>query len=195
MENPDSLDPSRRRLRIPSTVWTGPFVMGLLVTLLGVLALASTALTGLVSTLVCGGLLVVAGVLEIVHGLRNQEQEWGPYLLFVLGGLLSLFVGGFLLTQPGAGLVALTLLLAAYFLASGFFRIITASTDRHGGWGWDFAQGAVSVLLGALVFGWMPAASLWVLGMVVGVDILLRGLSLVAGSWWVRGLLRRTGEG
>lgn len=193
MENPDSLDPSRRRLQTPSAVWAGPLVMGLLVTLLGVLALTAVTLTGLMSVLLYGGVIAVAGVLEIVHGLRHRDT--GAYLLFVLGGVLSMLVGGFLLTQPGAGLVALTLLLATYLLANGFFRVITASTDRHPAWGWDFAQGAVSVLLGALIFGWMPTASMWVLGVAVGAEILLRGLSLLAGSLWVRSLLRRTGEG
>ena len=190
MADPDSsLEPSPRRA-LPSALWTGPFVMGLLITLLGLLALGSVALTSFLSALFYGGVLMVAGVLEIVHGLRNRDT--GPFLLFVLGGLLSFLVGGFLLTQPDAGLVALTLLLASYFLASGFFRVITASLDRHPGWGWDFAQGAVSVLLGALIFSRMPSSSLWVLGVVVGVEIFTRGLSLLAGALVVRGLMRRT---
>ncbi|MFY0582135.1 HdeD family acid-resistance protein [Cystobacter fuscus] len=194
MATPDSsLEPSPRRPWSPSALWTGPLVMGVLVTLLGVLALGSATLTSLLSVLFYGVLLMGAGVLEIVHGLRNRDT--GPFLLFVLGGLLSFLVGGFLLTQPGAGLMSLTLLLAAYFFASGFFRILTASSDRHPGWGWDFAQGAVSVMLGALIFSRMPSASPWVLGVVVGVELLTRGLSLLAGALVVRGLMRRTPEG
>jgi uncharacterized membrane protein HdeD (DUF308 family) len=167
--------------------------MGVLVTLLGMLALCSVTFTSLLSALFYGAVLMAAGLLEIVHGLRNRDT--GPFLLFVLGGLLSFLVGGFLLTQPDAGLVSLTLLLAAYFLANGFFRIITASMERHPGWGWDFAQGAVSVMLGALLFSRMPTASLWALGVVVGVELLTRGLSLLAGALVVRGLVRRTPEG
>ncbi len=195
MATPDSsLEPSpRRRPWRPRALWTGPFVMGVLVTLLGMLALGSASLASLLSVFFYGALLMVAGVLEIVHGLRNRDT--GPFLLFVLAGLLSFLVGGFLLTQPGAGLMSLTLLLVAYLLASGFFRIITASSDRHPGWGWDFAQGAVSVMLGALLFSRMPASSLWVLGVVVGVELLTRGLSLLAGAFVVRGLMRRTPEG
>lgn len=195
MATPDSsLEPSpHRRPRSPSVLWTGPLVMGVLVILLGMLALGSVTFTRLLSAVFYGAVLMVAGLLEIVHGLRNRDT--GPFLLFVLGGLLSFLVGGFLLTQADAGRVSLTLLLAAYFLASGFFRVITASSDRHPGWGWDFAQGAVSVMLGALSFSWMPSASPWVLGVVVGVELLSRGLSLLAGALVVRGLVRRTPEG
>jgi uncharacterized membrane protein HdeD (DUF308 family) len=174
MPTPDSSAP--RRSRIPSTFWTGPFVMGVLVSLVGLGALGSVILTSLVSALFYSGVLMVAGVLEISHGLRHRDT--GPSLLFVLGGLLSLLAGGFLLTQPHAGLVALTLLIAAYFLASGFFRLVTAGMDRHPGFGWDLAQGAVSVLLGAFIFSRMPTSSWWVLGLVVGVEIFTRGLSL-----------------
>ncbi|WP_239576292.1 HdeD family acid-resistance protein [Archangium primigenium] len=179
--------PPSRRDRM-TAIWEGPFVMGLLVTLLGVLALGAVAWTSLVSVLFYGVLLGAAGVLEIVQGVRARDT--GPSLLFVLSGILSLLVGGFVLTQPDAGLVALSLMIAAYFLASGFFRGITAVSDRHPGWGWDLAYGAVSVALGALLFLRLPTASFWVLGLIVGVEILIRGLSLMAGALAVRGLLR-----
>lgn len=188
------LDSSSRRGRTLAALWAGPFVMGLLLTLLGVLALGAVVWTSLVSVLFFGVVLVVAGVLEIVHGLRVHATS-GPYLLFVLGGLLSLLAGGLVLSGPGVGLVAITLLIAAYFLASGFFRGITSLSERYPGWAWDFAYGLVSVLLGVGVFMRMPSASLWVLGVVVGVEVLTRGLSVMAGSLAVRGLLRRERTG
>ncbi|MET0403142.1 MAG: DUF308 domain-containing protein [Cystobacter sp.] len=189
MEPPDSSS----RSRLPGVLWTGSFVMGVLVCLLGLVALGSVVVTSQVSALFYGGVLLGVGVLEIAHGLRSRGT--GPSLLFVLGGLLSLLAGGFLLTRPDAGRVALTLLLAAYFLAGGFFRLVTAATDRHPGFGWDLAQGAVSVVLGAFIFSRMPTSSWWVLGAVVGVEIFTRGLSLLAGALVIRGLMRRTPEG
>ena len=182
------LNSSSRGSRSTSALWGGPFVMGLLLTLLGVLALGAVVWTSFVSVLFYGAALAVAGILEIVHGFRVRGS--GPYLHFVLGGILSLLVGGLVLAQPGVGMVALTLMFAAYFLASGFFRGITSVMDRYAGWGWDLAYGVVSVFLGALIFFRLPVSSLWVLGLVVGVEIFARGLSIMAGALAVRGLLR-----
>ncbi|ATB29502.1 HdeD family acid-resistance protein [Melittangium boletus] len=187
------LNSSSRGSRPASALWGGPFVMGLLLTVLGVLALGAVVWTSFVSVLFYGAALGVAGILEIVHGFRVRGS--GPYLHFVLGGILSLLVGVLVLAQPGVGLVSLTLLLAAYFLASGCFRGITSAMDRYPNWGWDFAYGVVSVILGALIFFRLPASSLWVLGVVVGVEIFTRGLSIMAASLAVRGVLRREQAG
>ncbi len=169
--------------------WGGPFVMGLLLTLLGIVALGAVVLTSFVSVIFYGSMLMVAGVFEIIHAFRVRKT--GPFLMFLLGGILSLVVGVMVLAQPGVGLVALTLLLAGYFFASGLFRGVTSIVDRYANWGWDFAYGVVSVLLGAIIFAQMPASTLWALGLVVGVEILSRGISIMAGALAVRGAMRR----
>jgi putative heme transporter len=172
-----------------ASLWGAPFVLGLLLALLGVVALGAVVFTSIASVLLYGALLVVGGLFEVVHAFRIRRS--GPFLMFLLGGILSLVVGALVLSRPGLGLVALTLLLAGYFFASGLFRGITSLMDRYGGWGWDFAYGLVSVVLGAIIFAQLPASSLWVLGVVVGVEILTRGFSLMAGSLWLRGVLRQ----
>ncbi|WNG43158.1 HdeD family acid-resistance protein [Archangium minus] len=158
--------------------------MGLLITLLGVVALGAVVLTSFVSVIFYGSMLVVGGVFEMVHAFRIRRT--GPFLMFLLGGILSVVVGALVLMRPGAGLVALTLLLAGYFFASGLFRCITSASDRYSGWGWDFAYGIVSLALGAIIFAQMPASSLWALGIVVGVEILSRGISIMAGALMIR---------
>ncbi|QRO03017.1 DUF308 domain-containing protein [Archangium violaceum] len=163
--------------------------MGLLIALLGIVALGAVVLTSFLSVIFYGAMLVAAGIFEVVHAFRVRKT--GPFLLFLLGGILSLVVGALVLARPGAGLVALTLLMAGYFFASGLFRSITSLADRYTGWGWDFAYGIVSVALGAIIFAQLPYSSLWALGVVVGVEILARGVSLMAGSLAVRGAMRK----
>jgi uncharacterized membrane protein HdeD (DUF308 family) len=111
--------------------------------------------------------------------------------MFLLGGILSIVVGAMVLARPGAGLVAMTLLLAGYFFASGLFRGITSLVDRYAGWGWDFFYGLVSVVLGIIISAQMPTSSLWALGVVVGVEIFVRGLSIMAGALTLRGAMRQ----
>lgn len=193
MSLPESnADSTSREARLRTALWGGPFVIGLLLTLLGVLALGSVVLTSLVSVFFYGALLVVGGVFEIVHSFRLRNT--GPFLMFLLGGILSVLVGLMVLTRPGVGLLALTLLLSGYFFASGLFRGITAGMERHAGWVWDCAYGVVSVVLGAIIFSQLPGASLYVLGIVVGVEILARGLALMAAAFTVRGAVRRFGD-
>ncbi|WP_306818914.1 HdeD family acid-resistance protein [Archangium lipolyticum] len=187
--NPGSDINDTRGSRMQASLWGGPFLMGLLVALVGVVALGAVVLTSVLSVIFYGAMLVVAGIFEVVHAFRVRKT--GPFLLFLLGGILSIVVGAVVLARPGVGLVALTLLLAGYFFASGLFRSITSISDRYAGWGWDFAYGIVSVVLGAIIFAQMPASSLWALGVVVGVEILVRGISIMAGSLAVRGAMRK----
>ncbi len=189
MPIPDTVDSSPNNPRNLSSLWGGPFVMGLLITLLGIVALAWVGFTSVVSVFYFGAMLVVAGIFEIVHAFRVRKT--GPFLMFLLGGILSIVVGALVWSRPGAGLAALTLLIAGYFFASGLFRGITSIADRYTGWGWDVAYGIVSVVLGVIIFAQFPASSLYVVGLLVGVEILSRGLSIMAGSLAIRRVTRR----
>jgi uncharacterized membrane protein HdeD (DUF308 family) len=188
--NIDSTTPASRTT---ASLWGGPFVMGLLLVLLGVVALGAVVLTSFFSVIFYGSMLVVAGVFELIHAFRIRKQgtKGGPFVMFLLGGILSIGVGLMLLARPGAGLLALTLLLAGYFFASGLFRGITALSDRYEGWGWDLGYGLVSLALGVIIFAQLPASSLWALGIVVGVEILSRGIAIMASALAVRGVLHR----
>ncbi|MBN1205425.1 MAG: DUF308 domain-containing protein [Myxococcaceae bacterium] len=174
--------------RIGANVWGAPLVVGLLITLLGCLALASVGITSLISVFFYGALLAVMGIAEIVHAFRIRKT--GPFLLFLLGGVLSMVVGLLVLAWPGAGLAALTLLLAGYFLATGLFRTITSVMDRYPRWGWDCADGIISIALGAIIMAQWPLSTLWAVGIVVGVGLISRGIALMAGSLAVRHVLR-----
>lgn len=187
--NPTSSDTgSPTSTRMGSRIWGGPFVVGLLITLLGCLALASIAITSLVSVLFYGSLLAVMGIAEIVHAFRIRKT--GPFLLFLLGGVLSMVVGIMVLAWPGAGLAAMTLLLAGYFLATGLFRTITSVMDRYPRWGWDCADGIISIALGAIIMAQWPLSTLWAVGVVVGVGIISRGIALMASALAVRNVIR-----
>ncbi len=184
-----STDSGTTPRRNMSGMWGGPFVMGLLLALLGIVALGAVVATSVASVIFFGSMLVVAGIFEVIHAFRVRKS--GPFLMFLLGGILSIVVGAMVLARPGTGLVAMTLLVAGYLFASGLFRGITSLVDRYAGWGWDFAYGLVSVVLGVIISAQMPTSSLWVLGLVVGVEILVRGISIMAGALALRGAMRQ----
>jgi uncharacterized membrane protein HdeD (DUF308 family) len=107
----------------------------------------------------------------------------------LLAGLLALVVGALFLYQPLTSLLSLTLLIAGYLFASGLFRGITSIVDRYPHWGWDFAYAIVAVALGAYIVASWPFSSFWLLGTVVAIEILARGIAMVAASFMLRDVI------
>ncbi len=183
-DRPD-LETGRER----SAIWGGPFLIGAVIAALGVFAFISTGIAGLATILFFGVLLAGGGLLEVIEGFRNRRR--GSLVLHVLSGILAVVVGGILLFRPVAGLAALSLLLGGFFIASGLFRGITAMVDRYERWGFDLFYGVVAVVLGIVVFANWPAVSLWLVGALVGVELLARGIAIMGVSLVVRRELRR----
>jgi len=150
---------------------------GIILVVAGTAGLGYSFAVSVVTAIFVGGLLVAYGVMEVVQAFRHQR--WSGFFLFLFGGILSIVAGGVIWTRPLAGLEVLTLLVASYFLVLGAFRVVGAVSSRHPGWGWGLFNGAVSVLLGLLIWNRWPASSLWVIGMFVSIDMILEGWNYV----------------
>jgi uncharacterized membrane protein HdeD (DUF308 family) len=135
-------------------------------------------------TVVVGWLLVFSGVAQTI--LAFQVRDWGGFFLHLLEGLLEFVVGVLLLAKPAAGALVLTLLIAAYLLVGGMFRIIGAFSIRFPGWGWVAFAGFVSVALGAMLVAEWPFSGIWFLGTWVGIDLIFQG-----AAWTAFGLALR----
>jgi uncharacterized membrane protein HdeD (DUF308 family) len=86
-----------------------------------------------------------------------------------------------MLSQPVEALAALTLFLAAYFVASGVIQIVGAFGARpQAGWGWLLFGGIVSILLGAMIWRQFPLSGAWAVGTLVGVQLVMSGWTLIA---------------
>ena len=151
---------------------------GVLAALLGLVALVLVETATIASVLVVGVFMIAAGILEIFVGLRTRT--WGRMLLWEAAGLLYLVAGSFAIAVPELASVVLTLLLGAGLLATGIVRIIVgirmAGSRTRGGL---IAAGLFTMLLGLLiVIGW-PGNSVLVLGTILGIDLLVYGLTWV----------------
>ena len=158
--------------------------IGIVLIIGGMFALGATVLTSLASVIYFGTLLLAVGILEIVAAFRLRST--GPVLPYVLAGLLTIVVGGLFVFRPVAGLASVTLLIAGYLFAVGLFRGITSLMDRYPGWGWDFVYALLAVGLGFYVAAAWPLDSFWLLGTIVGIEIIARGVTLTAASWMLR---------
>jgi uncharacterized membrane protein HdeD (DUF308 family) len=105
----------------------------------------------------------------------------GESIMLVVLGLLGIVAGGYMLSQPGLALGVLTLFLAGFFIAEGIIEIIAAIRARPApGWGWFLFGGVLSLLLGLMVWRQFPLSGAWAIGTLVGVRLLMSGVSLVA---------------
>jgi len=157
--------------------------VGVLIVIAGFLSLISPLAGGLSITVVIGTMILLAGIMQLV--LVFRAGSFGEGLFLALLGLLGIVTGGYTLMHPAAALAALTLLLSAWFVASGIIESIAAFGARDNkGWGWILFSGIVSVLLGLMLWSQFPLSGAWAVGTLVGVRLLFSGFSLisVAGS-------------
>ena len=159
--------------------------IGVLLLLGGALAIAAPLATGLSITLAVGILLAVGGVGVCLLAFRMGALGRG--ILVFLIGALTLVTGIYLITQPVARLASITLLLAAYFVATGILALIAGLQSRPvPGWGWMVADGVVTLLLGLLIWQQFPLSGAWALGVLFGIKLLFTGSAILGLAMAVR---------
>lgn len=161
-------------------LWGWFLVLGILMLLLGIIAIAAEFVATLLTVTFLGWLLVFAGVASIVHSFATHR--WGGFFLSLLTGLLYLGVGLLMVFRPLVGAVSLTLLIASFFIVNGIFRIVTSLTYRMPHFGWVLLNGMIAVLLGVLIWMQWPASALWVIGTFVGIEMIFAGWSFIMMS-------------
>lgn len=152
--------------------------MGVLTAALGVFLIIYPSVTGIITTLLLGWVLILVGVAQLVFAL--QSQTVGNFFLKVLLGLLYGFCGIALAFFPISGLEALTLSVGILLLIYAGVAIVTAVQLRPAyGWGWFLFDGLTSLLMGILILARWPSSSYWAIGTLVGVAVLVSGISRI----------------
>lgn len=157
--------------------WRLLLTIGVLVTVAGLIAVLAPQLSTLAVSLVIGALLVFDGVLQGVYAMDLRGRR--GFGMRVLLAVLSLAAGAFLLINPGPGVVALTVVVAVFLILGGAMKAALAWQLRPmPGWGLLAFAGALSLVLGVLIVALLPEVSDWVLGLMVGIDLIFAG-------WWL----------
>jgi uncharacterized membrane protein HdeD (DUF308 family) len=133
---------------------------------------------GVSLTLLLGGLLVVAGVTQIVGAFR--AQGWGGFLWQMLLGGIGILAGLALFFNTALGLVTLTLLVITYLFVSGVVEIIMGIQLRgEVNWLVSIASGVIGILLAVMLWAGFPSTAVWAIGVLFGVNLLVTGGSMV----------------
>lgn len=154
---------------------------GIILSLLGLAAMIVPVMAGLVATIFLGWLFVVAGVVGLVATLRARSAPGFGWAL--LSAVAALLAGLVLLWNPFQGLATLTYVLTAFFIIDGLLIIALAIAHRRelsGRWQWMLVNGIVDLGLAAIILSGLPATLFWALGLIVGIDLIFGGASLIA---------------
>jgi uncharacterized membrane protein HdeD (DUF308 family) len=149
-------------------------VLGVALIILGVIATLSSITTTFVSMFFLAALLLIGGIIRFVSAF--SAREWSGSLLLALAGALYIVAGVLTFRHPVAAALALTLLFAALFMAVGLFRMIAAVWHRFASWGWVALSGAVSFVLGLMLWNQWPVSGLWFIGLCIGIDLIVEGI-------------------
>jgi len=153
-------------------------VLGIILVVLGFLAMGAPLATGAVVITMIGIFVLAGGVVQIIFAFKAPSVGRGV-LRFLQGGLMIL--GGLAIeAHPLLGLATVTLMLAAYFMADGIVRIMLAfDLKPNPGWVWVLVGGIVSVVLGLMIWRGWPLSGAWAVGVLVGVNLMLSGWQLI----------------
>ena len=167
--------------------WGWFVALGLALVVMGLLGLVFVGALTLVAILFIGWIFLIGGLLEVVHAIARKG--WQGFWLDLFSGLLTGIVGLLILFRPGAGASVITILLGVVFLISGVFRLGTGIAFRNPYRGWFIVQGVVAIVLGLMILADWPVSTIWLIGTLVAIDLLINGLRLASFGMAVKRLL------
>jgi uncharacterized membrane protein HdeD (DUF308 family) len=187
--NPGDVNQLRRviaqTVREHSTLF---LVEGIILVVLGILAILIPMAASIAITIILGWLFLVSGVVGLVTTFwaRHAPGFWWA----LVSAVLATAAGIVLLLWPVSGVVSLTLLLIVFFVIEGVASIMYAfehKKDLSSRWIWMLVSGIIDLILAALIWSGLPGTAAWALGLLVGINMLFGGTSMIAMALHARG--------
>ncbi len=176
---PDMEDIRRRMAAVIHAHWKLVLAQGILLMIFGLLAVAMPNIATLAVEIFVGWLFFIAGILRALsvwHARRMPGFGWS-----MVSALLAVLLGLILIARPLAGVLTLTMVLVAFFILEGVTAIVVAvqHRDHLKSWGWVLLSGIIDLLLAYLIWQGWPSSASWAIGLLVGINMIFFGLSLV----------------
>jgi len=160
--------------------WRLFVIEGVILLILGAAAVAVPPLATIGVTIFIGWVLFLSGVVGLImtFAARHAPGFWWS----LISGLLGIAAGLILVFWPVSGALSLTIVLTGFFIVDGFASIMYAFDHRRqlsGRWGWMLFSGIVDLVLAAIIIAGFPGTALWALGILVGINLVFGGASLI----------------
>src|ERR1700733_11325123 len=167
--------------------WKAFLFEGILLAVLGLAAIIVPPLASLAVTIFLGWMFLISGIagLFVTFWARQMPGFWWSLISAALG----IFVGLVLLARPVQGVLTLTIVVGAYFLAEGVTSIMYALEHRRElseRWSWLLVAGIVDIVIAGLSISGLPGSALWAIGLLAGVNLLFGGAALIGTALAVR---------
>jgi len=153
---------------------------GIILVILGLLAIVVPPLATLAVTFFIGWLFVISGIAGLIMTFmaRGAPGFWWS----LLSAVIALIAGALLLWHPVLGVLSLTFVIIAFFIIDGILSIILSIEHRRelvGRWGWILLSGIVDLIIAAIIWAGLPGTAAWALGLLVGIDLVFGGTALI----------------
>ena len=175
----------------------GLFVVeGIILVILGVVAVIIPPIATLAVELLFGWLFLISGIAGAVTTfmMRRAPGFWWSLVSAILG----IAAGLVLLFWPLSGVLTLTLVLIVFFVIEGVASVMFALEHKRelsGRWGWMLASGVIDLILAAIILAGLPGTAVWALGLLVGVNLVFGGTALLAMALYAREVDHRSAVG
>jgi uncharacterized membrane protein HdeD (DUF308 family) len=161
--------------------WLAYLIEGILLMILGVAAILVPFWATLTVTIFFGWLFLFSGIFGLIttFWLKQAPGFWWS----LLSAVLAIVVGALLIGWPVSGAISLTLVLIAYFVMEGIFLIMFGLEHKRllsERWGWLVLNGVIDLALAGIILAGLPGTAIWVLGLLVGIDLVFGGWALIA---------------
>ena len=163
--------------------WVLFLIPGVVMVILGLVAAASPFIATLVVETFAGWLFLTGGFVGLAALFTSRDVP--GFLWTLIGAVLAILIGAFLVWRPFAGLVTLTMALAAFFAAHGIVQILTSIEHSRlfaRSWLWTAVSGIADLILAGIIIAGWPGSVAWALGLLIGINLFLSGLALVMTS-------------
>jgi len=161
--------------------WKLFLIEGIVLVVLGIAALLLPLIAGLAVAILFGWLFLALGVVGLFTTFSMRHAP--GFVWSLLSAILTIALGIALLAFPGIGLISLTYLLIAFFIVEGIVTIMYALEHKREltqRWGWMLLSGVVDLVVALLILLGLPGSFAWALGVIVGINLLFGGASMLA---------------
>lgn len=180
VENHPKITRAVERLQDLVQHWQRYLILGVGLIIAGAIAIYYSVSATLLSVATLGFLVLLGAALEAVQSFRMQK--WSGFFLHAVLALVYGIVGFLMITKPIESAQSLTLLLGFALIFAGAFKSIYSLTHVHPLGAWLLLSGLVTAVLGVMIVAQLPYSGLWVIGTLVGIDMIMRGATWLALS-------------